>query len=985
MKVLIAYPPLDTDKGVPLLSQNRQFQYFKEPTYIYPVVPASAATMLKKSGHEVVWLDGIASGLSYEDFLKKVTEEKPDLIALETKTPVVKRHWQIIDELKHRADGLWPMATVLFGDHVTALPEESFLNSSVDYVLTGGDYDFLLINLCSVLSHRPCLAGRQEPTIDHRLFEPGIWYRDNGQVKNTGLFKLDHDLDSAPVIDRDLTQWKLYAYKNGNFKRTPGAYIMAGRDCWWGKCTFCLEPAINITTNKGSIAIKDIVDKNHNFKNGLLVLTHEGIFRRVTKTYRHYYNGFLLNLELFCLKNRLKLTPNHKVFAITRSLMKRCSKKCSWSYLCVPGRISKRLDCSKCQKQYYKRYLPSFIESEKLAKGDFVAVPIIRKVKDITCINIKDFLESEPPLVNTQKKKTDELIEEIVGEYKMGRSQRSIARDLQIDRGTVKRYIGLHKSGQLNANYKLIAEVDGYIKYEYGKKWISKRLFLSADFLRLVGYYLAEGSVSKSGNRPNSYSISFTFSSKETRYITDVVKIASKLWKKIVVRQCLNQKNKTTQITINSSILAILFLRLFGANSYEKKIPCSYLYLPLAKQRELLRGLFRGDGHLRIRQKSKGGTEYILETVSDVMANQILNILFRFDAIPRFRLCPISKKRKSPVYSISLCQYDIEKVFRNIELPGRSMKYRHGFILDDWAMVPIKDITRESYNGFLYNLEVGKDHSYVAGNVSVSNCSWPTLYPEFRSRKPENVVDEIEGLINDHGVKEIMDDSGCFPAGKWLNDFCEIMIKRGIGKRINLDCNMRFGALDLKQYKLMKQAGFRLVLFGLESANQVTLDHINKNVKADVIIDSCKMARQAGLYPHITIMFGYPWETYEDALRTLNLGRWLLKKGFAYTVQATIVIPYPGSKLFDECRDSGLLKSLDWEDYDMKAPVMKTSIDDSKVKSLVQGIYSVAFDPEFIFNRIVSIRDLSDLSYFFRGVKKVSGHLFDFNKLGNLQ
>ena len=45
MKVMIAYPPIKTDKGVPLLSQNRQFQYFNNPTFIYPVVPATAATV----------------------------------------------------------------------------------------------------------------------------------------------------------------------------------------------------------------------------------------------------------------------------------------------------------------------------------------------------------------------------------------------------------------------------------------------------------------------------------------------------------------------------------------------------------------------------------------------------------------------------------------------------------------------------------------------------------------------------------------------------------------------------------------------------------------------------------------------------------------------------------------------------------------------------------------------------------------------------
>ena len=79
MKIAIAYPPLNAKKGAPLLSQNRQFQYFKEPTYIYPVVPAQAATLLKKAGHEVFWIDGIAEGISYEDFLKRVNYISPKL------------------------------------------------------------------------------------------------------------------------------------------------------------------------------------------------------------------------------------------------------------------------------------------------------------------------------------------------------------------------------------------------------------------------------------------------------------------------------------------------------------------------------------------------------------------------------------------------------------------------------------------------------------------------------------------------------------------------------------------------------------------------------------------------------------------------------------------------------------------------------------------------------------------------------------------
>jgi radical SAM superfamily enzyme YgiQ (UPF0313 family) len=126
-------------------------------------------------------------------------------------------------------------------------------------------------------------------------------------------------------------------------------------------------------------------------------------------------------------------------------------------------------------------------------------------------------------------------------------------------------------------------------------------------------------------------------------------------------------------------------------------------------------------------------------------------------------------------------------------------------------------------------------------------------------------------------------------------------------------------------------------------------------------------------------MFGYPWEDFDAGLATLRLGKWLLKKGYAYTMQATVVIPYPGSLLFKECEEKGWLKSRDWDDYDMKMPIMKTDINDDKIRDLVQGMYQVSFTPEFILRRLFSLADLDDLRYSLRAAKKTIGHILDFS------
>jgi len=70
---------------------------------------ASAATLLKEKGYDVVWLDGVAEKWTQEQFLEKLKKEKPDLIVFEVKTPVIKKYWQLINQLKKlQAPGFKP-------------------------------------------------------------------------------------------------------------------------------------------------------------------------------------------------------------------------------------------------------------------------------------------------------------------------------------------------------------------------------------------------------------------------------------------------------------------------------------------------------------------------------------------------------------------------------------------------------------------------------------------------------------------------------------------------------------------------------------------------------------------------------------------------------------------------------------------------------------------------------------------------------------
>lgn len=190
--------------------------------------------------------------------------------------------------------------------------------------------------------------------------------------------------------------------------------------------------------------------------------------------------------------------------------------------------------------------------------------------------------------------------------------------------------------------------------------------------------------------------------------------------------------------------------------------------------------------------------------------------------------------------------------------------------------------------------------------------------------------------------------------------------------------------LTLEDYKLMKKAGFRMLLFGVESASQKTLNLLNKGLTVKDIVDGCRMARQAGLEPHITVMVGYPWENRDDALNTLRLAKMLTGKGWAVTLQSTIVMPYPGTKMYDAALKNRWFRinPKDYERFDMTEPVIKTAdMEPEEVVKICDEIYRVFLSPKYIFKSLVRVKSWRDVKYSVRGALKVLGHIKDFKRI----
>lgn len=258
-------------------------------------------------------------------------------------------------------------------------------------------------------------------------------------------------------------------------------------------------------------------------------------------------------------------------------------------------------------------------------------------------------------------------------------------------------------------------------------------------------------------------------------------------------------------------------------------------------------------------------------------------------------------------------------------------------------------------------------------------CTWVDYHPENSIRSVDDFLDEVQGLIN-FGFKEFFDDSGTFPVGKWLKEFCDRMTNEEceingkpttMNKHIVWGCNMRFKALNPEDFKMMAEAGCRFILWGYESANQKTLDMLSKGYHYKDMSESLIAAKMAGIWNHLTVMMGYPWETLQEEMNTFKMVKWLLLNDWASSMQATIFMPYPGTESFRQAKEQGILLTENWDDWDMTKPVVKLKHDFKHILKLQSDYYKISYNPRFIFNKLKRIRSIDDFKFYFRISKKV--------------
>ncbi|MFB6089244.1 MAG: radical SAM protein, partial [Candidatus Aenigmatarchaeota archaeon] len=166
-------------------------------------------------------------------------------------------------------------------------------------------------------------------------------------------------------------------------------------------------------------------------------------------------------------------------------------------------------------------------------------------------------------------------------------------------------------------------------------------------------------------------------------------------------------------------------------------------------------------------------------------------------------------------------------------------------ITEDFKKLPWPD--REEIDNSLYYSMASKERPFTIIATSYGctfNCDFCDMGKfGYSERDPKDVVDEIEYCIQEYGIKEIdiFDRDFLIDKGK-AREICEEIIERGLD--IGWSCRTRVDQVDNKILKLMKRAGCRLILYGIESGNQEILDKEHKGITLDETKKALELTRK---------------------------------------------------------------------------------------------------------------------------------------------
>ena len=199
----------------------------------------------------------------------------------------------------------------------------------------------------------------------------------------------------------------------------------------------------------------------------------------------------------------------------------------------------------------------------------------------------------------------------------------------------------------------------------------------------------------------------------------------------------------------------------------------------------------------------------------------------------------------------------------------------------------------------------------------------------YRYKSTDNIMKELDILVNKYKQKAIVfyDDNFCLKASR-VHELCDRLIAEGFPSKVSLSVQTRADNVLIhggeKLVKHMAEAGFTHMGFGLETGSQRIADLTRKDETVECHLECAALCQKYGMDVSFFMIFGFPTETSEDR----RLGYSATQKANLQATKYNNLIPYPGTPLWNELKNSGrLVKTKNWANFN-SVLAMTTSVFD---------------------------------------------------------
>ena len=462
-------------------------------------------------------------------------------------------------------------------------------------------------------------------------------------------------------------------------------------------CGYCLTSQVFIITEQGPVAIGELFSKAEIISEangtsiahlkGLSVYTHTGEVHPVKALFKHKYQGDILELQTY-YQLPLELTPDHEVLAIHYQKDKP-----------LPA--------------------PSFLPAKDLTPQHYLAIPKNYNFSHETVFDLAELLKNKAKPIRHKRILSRPFLEKILDLTKQGLSSREIGRLVSKSPSHVRHLRSKVQNGKWNLDNLFTRP--GQLLIEENRVRFSKErgpgtlqhIPLDEKLAELFGYYCAEGCVLHDKDRVLAAEVVFAVGLHETKLAERIQDLVQEIFG---VKAQVVKRNTTLGVILSKSSVALFFEEICGTGSQKKRVPTALYQAHRPVVEAFIAAYVKGDGHCYPNGKIS------ITTVSENLATGLQWLLLKTGRLPQLIKCKQDPERKIIGRSATYAPF----IYFVNWYPTMS---RRSFAVEDsnYFYIKIKRIHIRKFDDYVYNMEVEKDHSYLASCIATHNCqNWIT-------------------------------------------------------------------------------------------------------------------------------------------------------------------------------------------------------------------------------------------------------------------